>query len=299
MGSVSECRWLALYLRVLQTCYNSETIPVPFRTVDLPDRVPPMSAKPIKLQTDDNAATLHAMFPTLVYHASLPDAEQLNAAFAEVQSDHAFEPKVRGDARYNAGEYHGKILLHQSETLQPFFAALADHVARYLGVLGMRAELFDMQCLKSWFVFCDPLSEESDDDAIVPHNHSCSDISWVYYVDIPSESGAVQFHGSNPPATAMFESAFHYDWHNEQKSAIRSVNWWNSDTWSVHPKSGDLLIFPGHQVHSVEANRASARRITVAGDLALALRPEYRNLEFGRTSPEHWRRYSLGGNICD
>ena len=255
---------------------------------------PPMSARFIKLQTDDKSATLHAMFPTLVYHASLPQAEPMNAAFAKVQSGFAFEPKVRGEVRYAAGEYHGQILLHQSEPLQPFFSALADQVGRYLGVLGMRAELFEMQCLKSWFVFCDPPSdEESDDDAIVPHNHSCSDISWVYYVDVPSESGAVQFHGGSPPATAMFESAFHYDWHNEDKSAIRSVNWWNSETWSVHPKSGDLLIFPGHQVHSVEANGGSSRRVSIAGDIALTLRPEYRDLEFGRTSPDHWTSFRL------
>lgn len=257
-----------------------------------------MSANFIKLHTDDKSATLHALFPTLVYHATLPEAESLASRFDEVQSDFAFDPKVRGEARYNAGEYHGQILLHQSEPLQPFFRTLAEHVAEYLGVLGMRAEVFDMQCLKSWFVFCDPASDEeadSDEDAIVPHNHSCSDISWVYYLDVPSESGAVQFHGSNPPATAMFESAFHYDWHNENKSAIRSVNWWNSETWSIHPKSGDLLIFPGHQVHSVEANLATTRRITVAGDIALTLKPEYRNLEFGRTAPEHWRSFALPG----
>lgn len=249
----------------------------------------------MKLPTKDNSATLHALFPTLVYEAQLPSADGFAADFASVQEEFGFEPKVRGEARYNAGEYHGQILLHQNQKLQPFFQTLAQHVAKYLSALGMRAELFDMQCLKSWFVLCDTTPEE-DDDAIVPHNHSCSDISWVYYVDVPQDAGTVRFHGPTPPPTAMFQSAFHYDWHNDDKSAINTVNWWNSDTWSVPTQPGTLLIFPGHQVHSVEANRSTERRVSVAGDVGLTLKKQHRNLEFGRTSPKHWRDFSLDGD---
>lgn len=249
----------------------------------------------MKLPTDDGSATLHALFPTLVYEARLPTAERFAADFAAVQDEFTFNPQVRGEARYNAGEYHGQILLHQNDKLQAFFNTLGDHVGKYLQALGMRPQLFEMQCLKSWFVFCDT-TDENNDDAIVPHNHSCSDISWVYYIDVPKDAGAVRFHGPTPPATAVFQSAFHYDWHNDEKSAIDTVNWWNSDTWSVPVRTGDLLIFPGHQIHSVEANRSTNRRISVAGDIALTLKEPHRNLEFGRTSPEHWRRFSLGGN---
>ncbi len=249
-------------------------------------------ATPMKLPNDDKSATLHALFPTLVYQTSLEEAASFNADFKGSEPDFAFDPQVRGKARYNAGEYHGQILLHQSDSLQPFFTTLAQQVSKYLKAMGMRTDVFEMQCLKSWFVFCDTTGEE-DDDAIVPHNHSCSDISWVYYVDVPDEAGTIRFHGPNRLSTAVFESAFHYDWHNEDKSAISTVNWWNSDTWSLPTKTGDLLIFPGHQVHSVEANRSPKRRITVAGDIALTLREDYRDLEFGRTSPTHWRTFSL------
>ena len=247
----------------------------------------------MKLDGPNASTRLHALFPTLVYHSTLGDRDAFQAPFERELDRQSFDPKVRGEARYNAGEYHGQILLHQSEALQPFFRELANQVGEYVKVLGMRAELFDMRCLKSWFVLCDP-EETEDEDAIVPHNHSCSDVSWVYYVDVPEDAGAVKFHGGSPPPTAMFESAFHYDWHDDAKSAISTVNWWNSDSWSIHPKSGDLLLFPGHQVHSVEANRSKQQRITVAGDIALTLKPEHKNLEFGRTSPEHWAKFSLG-----
>lgn len=248
----------------------------------------------MKIPSDDKSTTLHALFPTLVYQTALEQRDTFRAAFEQVLPEQTFNPKVRGNAKYNAGEYHGMILLHQSQTLQPFFQTLAHHVSQYLKTMGMRSELFEMQCLKSWFVFCDSDAED-DDDAIVPHNHSCSDISWVYYVDVPEDAGAVKFHGGSPPATAIFESAFHYDWHNDEKSAINSVNWWNSESWSVHPTNGDLLLFPGHQVHSVDANRSKLRRITVAGDIALTLKKQHRNLEFGRTSPQHWLTLDLGG----
>jgi uncharacterized protein (TIGR02466 family) len=238
-------------------------------------------------QTTDQGAKLHALFPTLVYQANLNDRDNFAAAFSENLEAFRFNPSVRNSARYNAGEYHGQILLHQSEPLRSFFNTLAEETAAYLRVLGMKPELFNMQCLKSWFVLCEPEPEASG-TAMVAHNHSCSDVSWVYYPDVADDCPPITFHAASRLNTQPFDSAFHYDWHNEQKSAVSTINGWNSDTWSVHPKSGDVLIFPGHQLHSVEANTTDRSRISVAGDIALTLKPEHKNLEFGRTDAKHW-----------
>ncbi len=237
------------------------------------------------IPTDDNSATLHALFPTLVYQTSLEDNQSYRAAFADKAERFQFEVERGTGGKHFAGEYHGKILLHQQESLRPFFNALANHVGRYLRVLGMKPGFFEMQCLKSWFVLC-PVSND-EDNAIVTHSHSCSDISWVYYVDVSEDSPVIRFHARQQLNTSLFESAFHYDWHNEEKSAIDKINWWNRDTWSIQPKTGDLLIFPGHQLHSVDANRSETLRTSVAGDISLVLREEHLNLEFGRTANKH------------
>ena len=240
----------------------------------------------MKIPSNDDSTVLHALFPTLVYQASLDEPQEYGAAFAERRKESAFRPGVRGSARYNAGEYHGEILLHHVPELRPFFGALSAEVTKYLRVLGMKPEFFEMQCLKSWFVLCEP--EPDADESMVAHNHSCSDISWVYYLDVPDASSPIKFHAGTRLKTEPFGSAFHYDWHNDHKSAVSTINWWNSDNWSVHPKEGDLLLFPGHQLHSVEANQSDKPRVSVAGDIALTLKEEFKDLEFGRTSQKHW-----------
>ena len=233
---------------------------------------------------DHRSTTLHALFPTLVYQTSLENHDAYQSLFQNEEEAFRFEPEA-GSSKHFTGEYHGQILLHQQESLRPFFTTLADHVAEYLRVLGMKPGLFEMQCLKSWFVLCPPAPDEPQ--TLVPHSHSCSDISWVYYVRVPDDGPAIRFHAGHRLNTAPFDSAFHYDWHNEDKSAVRRLNKWNRETWSIQPQNGDLLLFPGHQIHSVDANSTESRRISVAGDIALVLREELLDLEFGRTAVKH------------
>ena len=244
----------------------------------------------MRIPSDDKTATLHAMFPTLVYQTHLEQHSAFKAAFDELENGR-FDVESGDGGKHFAGEYHGRILLHQEDALATFFETLAEKIAAYLRVLGMRAELFEMQCLKSWLVLCEPNSE--DQNALVAHNHSCSDVSWVYYIDVPEDCPAIKFHTGRQLQTAPFGSAFHYDWHDKSKSAIDKINWWNSDAWSVIPKSGDLLLFPGHQLHSVDGNHTSEKRVSAAGDVALTLRDQHMKLEFGRTSRRHWRSLPL------
>jgi len=238
------------------------------------------------IPADDDSTTLHALFPTLVYQASLDDHQQYCDAFEKNGGEFKFKNEA-GSTNRNTGEYHGQILLHQLDSLRPFFEMLAQHVGKYLRVMGMKSEIFEIQCLKSWYVVCQPESD-GEDNAIVAHNHSCSDISWVYYIDVPADCSALKFHAGRKLATELFDSSFHYDWNDDEKSAVSTFNWWNSDTWSIHPKAGDLVLFPGHQLHSVDANHSTSVRISVAGDIALTLREEFKDREFGRTASKHW-----------
>ena len=247
--------------------------------------------KSMQLPSDDGKTTLHALFPTLVYQTHVAESQVWRERLEEVSPEFHPASEAESGSRHFAGEYHGQILLHQQERLRPVFLGLAREVERYLNVLGMRPHLFDMQCLKSWFVICDASGDEPD--AMMAHNHSCSDISWVYYVDVPDDT-PIRFHAPGPQPTAPFGSAFHYDWQNEAKSAVNRQTWWNRDSATIQPRDGDLLIFPGHQLHSIDANRSGRPRISVAGDIALTLKPEFKDLEFGRVAREHWLTIELG-----
>ena len=186
----------------------------------------------MQFPTDDNSATLHALFPTLVYQIALTADQSYPFAFQNEAEEFRFQVERGTGGKHFAGEYHGKILLHQQKSLQPFFKTLAEHVGKYLRVLGMKPEFFEMQCLKSWFVLCE--SSDGENDAMMSHNHSCSDISWVYYINVPNDAGGIRFHAGQSLNTAPFGSAFHYDWDDEQKSAVNKPQ----------------LLEPRHLVHA-------------------------------------------------
>ena len=73
------------------------------------------------------------------------------------------------------------------------------------------------------------------------HNHPDSILSGTYYVDIPTGSGAIQFHNQ-------------------------------SQTHAIMPRPGMLLIWPSDMVHSVPKCEFVGTRKAISFDIALAKR---------------------------
>lgn len=68
------------------------------------------------------------------------------------------------------------------------------------------------------------------------HHHGTSPFAWVYYVQIPPQSGDLTF---------WFLDKFRY---------------------SIPPKEDHLVLFPGWMLHSVSKNRGEGIRISIAGN---------------------------------
>ena len=90
----------------------------------------------MKIKSDKTEAKLHALFPTMVYQANLERRAEFQDSFANAIEEFGFSPQTINDKKHHAGEYHGKILLHQEPSLRPFFECLAVHVGRYLRELA-------------------------------------------------------------------------------------------------------------------------------------------------------------------
>lgn len=80
------------------------------------------------------------------------------------------------------------------------------------------------------------------------HNHTNSWISGVYY---PHDvCGGIVFHDPFP--------------HHFQVDSPKESNIFNSTTWNLSPKKGDLIIFPSYLEHSVKTNTSEFNRYSVA-----------------------------------
>lgn len=82
-----------------------------------------------------------------------------------------------------------------------------------------------------------------------PHNHTGAILVGVYYIQVPPNSGDILLH--DPRGV--------------------NINWPDPDIKSnerpfvrITPSAGDLLLFPGYLVHSVEPNLSNETRISLA-----------------------------------
>jgi uncharacterized protein (TIGR02466 family) len=85
------------------------------------------------------------------------------------------------------------------------------------------------------------------------HNHPNSLYSGVVYLQTDQNSGSITFHERLP---TLFPSEIELD--------IDEYNILNARTWSIQPKTGDLIIFPSYLKHSVEVNKSEQDRFVIA-----------------------------------
>lgn len=81
------------------------------------------------------------------------------------------------------------------------------------------------------------------------HAHPGSLVSGVYYVEAGGEHDRIMFHRSG---------------YERIKFPTATYNPWNSQSWWIPVKTGDLILFPSEQEHSVPNLETSTRRVSLA-----------------------------------
>jgi uncharacterized protein (TIGR02466 family) len=99
-------------------------------------------------------------------------------------------------------------------------------------------------------------SLEGSGQHIIPHSHGTALVGWVYYVDIPENSGDIVF--LNPKGNNSWD--YFYRVEDSRAPAEHDL------LYKFKPKNGDLLIFPGWILHYVEPNNSDQLRISMAGE---------------------------------
>ena len=82
------------------------------------------------------------------------------------------------------------------------------------------------------------------------HNHPNSIVSGVFYLQTEEESSFIKFH-----RTPSLRENINLHYH------IKKFNIFNSETWNVPIKRGQILIFPSSLLHSVVLNDTNNERV--------------------------------------
>jgi uncharacterized protein (TIGR02466 family) len=89
------------------------------------------------------------------------------------------------------------------------------------------------------------------------HNHPKANLSGVYYIEVPNNSGNLIFQNHNLLANGI----------NNNYNFFDNPNFYTYFT--IMPKKYDLILFPAELLHFVTPNISNKKRISVAFNLTL------------------------------
>jgi hypothetical protein len=127
------------------------------------------------------------------------------------------------------------------------------------------------------------------------HSHTTSDISFVYYLDVPENSDVISFANMHKP-NEIFPGSLD-DGRDYSHNLIREYCTANFNSYHFYPHEGMFVAFPGNMNHGTIANPKATkpfegRRVAVVGDTSLYLKPEVKGLEIGRIAPELIKKFT-------
>lgn len=230
--------------------------------------------------------TLLMLFPTTIFAEVLDDHEDYDRTIGENLDPYIFQNRNE----VMTGEILGKISMHHDPKLSDFYSTVAVKVRDYLSRMGVRDELFEIYVTKSWLSVID-----TDDYHMRPHSHTVSDISFVYYVEVPEDADVISFKHPHEVTDNVF-NWYMYSKDDVDKGFLREYTPSNIRSFFIQPKQGLLLLFPGQLPHGTEPNQTASgpikeRRLAVSGDISLHLRGDLLKYETGRIALDHMRKF--------
>lgn len=172
----------------------------------------------------------------LGFHSTLlAGAETQRTALTRAIRESA-DPQLGSPAQIAAwtGDHWGFVDLHHDGRLTWLNRSLSQEAWRYLEALGHDPEGLELHIARAWGIVSQP------GQSVAAHAHHESDLTAVYYVEVPDNSGAIRF-----------------------------LNTASGGQTTVEPQSGQLVIFPSKQRHEVLTNSAGADRLSISFELTV------------------------------
>lgn len=224
---------------------------------------------------------IHALFPTLF----LEEVDPAQAHMKEVAMSAMFKHM---DADGYSDESTGHVTLHLDPLFAPVFSMATAMAKQYCEVMQVDPANFDFNIVKSWFNII-------KDRSTPFHGHGDAHLSFVYYINVPTECAQpIQFYAAPDkyepfPGFARFNNPA--EW-----------NVFNSYAWQFPASEGTMYMFPARMNHDTVGKTtqrdagvktmddARSHRISLAGDIVLTYK-EKSAKALGLQPRRNWRTF--------
>lgn len=211
------------------------------------------------------SADIVNMFPLSIYRHPLGLDEPTQSGLEEwVHEMKASSDVPRASAQAWIGDTNGFELIHEDARFAPIATNLNQRVTDYLGVLGVRAESFNVHVVRSWATL------SSGQEHIAGHAHPHAHIAAVYYLRLPPDSAQLGF-GCEALPNELAPGLFHDA--TRARGHLDDHNIFNSNEVFLDVRQDDLVLFPAKSLHFTRGRSDSEEvRISMVCDLVLTLR---------------------------
>ena len=176
----------------------------------------------------------------------------------EVSSD---EKKIFPDLKYKDNfdgafkvSNDNQLHKHNHPVLRSLHEKIQNHLDHFVHeVLEVRSTIYP-SILASWAVQVQPKGFSPS------HLHYGNSLSGILYVDVPPDSGSITFHKEHTWCNLF---------HTSIEPPLEKQNQYTSNTFTVNPSAGTILLFPNHLKHNINTNKSQEYRYSIAFDVAL------------------------------
>lgn len=140
--------------------------------------------------------------------------------------------------------------LKQRPDAQYFIKFLENNAKDFLRVQGYNIDEYDVKLMVIW------VNEYTEDQYQVKHQHYGMAVSGCFYVQIPEVSAPITFYG---PLNRV----------DKQNIEVKEYTPYNSLSWTIYPKAGDLFLWESYLFHEVPAVKSSGVRRSIAFDIQI------------------------------
>jgi uncharacterized protein (TIGR02466 family) len=222
---------------------------------------------------------LFSIFPTTVYVGKSTDHKNNKKNFYNVYSKYDFEDTT-------VSENSGNPLLHLDQDLENLFKEVVSNTKTYIHEVLLVRDIFNVAITKSW------ISRSRNKTQEIPwHIHSTSQISFIYYINVPKNSNSIQFLNFNAPNNLFL--GMNTEYKERDRMIVKDYNYHNANTFYITPEEGHIVLFPSSIRHCTKNifGDFDGERLAIVGDITLVLKEKELSLSMGYLDPQYWKIY--------
>lgn len=219
------------------------------------------------------------IFPTTIYLNKSNNHTKNKQNFYDVYPKYDFEDTT-------VSENSGNPLLHLDKKLEHLFDEIILNAKTYIHEVLLVRDIFNIAITKSW------ISRARKKEHEIPwHIHSTSQISFVYYINMPKNSNSLQFLNFNSPNNLFL--GMNSEYKKKERMLISDYNFNNANTFYFTPQEGHIVLFPSsirHCTKNIDGD-FDGERLSIVGDITLILKEKELSLSMGYLDPQYWKIY--------